>query len=55
MFVSRAAARRRLFIVGAERELIRMFREEFERMFTNAVLYGTSHPEALINYQTETR
>lgn len=51
MFVSRAAARRRLFYRRAERELTRILREEIDRRIENAILYGTSHPEALIDYQ----
>jgi hypothetical protein len=51
MFISRAAARRRLFILRVERELIRNMQAHFDRLFVNALLYGTSHPEALIDYQ----
>jgi hypothetical protein len=49
MFVSRAAARRRLLDIRAERYIAHILREEIDRRIANALLYGTSHPEAYIN------
>lgn len=46
MFVPRTAARRRM----RRRRLIRELVAYRDRLFTNMILYGTSHPEALIDY-----
>lgn len=47
MFVSRAAARRRM----RRQRLIRELVEYRDHLFANMIFYGTSHPEALIDYQ----
>lgn len=46
MFVSRAAARRRL----RRQRLIRELIDYRDRLFANYILYGTTHPEAFIDY-----
>lgn len=46
MFVSRAAARWRM----RRQRLIREFVVYRDKLFENCILYGTSHPEAFIDY-----